>query len=83
MRGELILHILHISGTSMIESGIYGLYRGNNIEGKMRGLDPLQFVSLGKGDIEISDNLDIWLRSWWGDTLMPLYAMVWFEEEQR
>ena len=71
MKGELILNILHIAGTRMADAGIYGIYRGNNLGGKMRGLEPLQFFLLGKGDTEISDKLDPWLMSWWGDMLMP------------
>ena len=67
----------------MIEAGIYCLSRGNNLGGMMRGLEPLQFFPLDKGDTEISDNLDPRLRSWWGDTITPLDAMGWFEEEQR
>ena len=31
MKVEPILQILHISGTRMIEAGIYGLYRVNNM----------------------------------------------------
>ena len=80
MKGELILNILHIAGTRMADAGIYGIYRGNNLGGKMRGLEPLQFIPLGKGATEILDNLESWLRYFWGDTLMPLDAMVWFEE---
>ena len=49
----------------------------------MRGLEPLQFVALGKGATKRLDNLDNWLMYWWGDTLDPLDAMVWFEKEQR
>ena len=33
MKGEFILHVVHIVGTRMIESGIDGLYRGNNLGG--------------------------------------------------
>ena len=51
MRGELILHVIHISGTQMIEAGIDGLFRGNNLGGIMRGLNPLHFAPLDKGAV--------------------------------
>ena len=31
MRGELILHVIHIKGTIIIEAGIYGFSSGNNL----------------------------------------------------
>ena len=83
MKVELIPHILHIAGTSMVEVGIDGIYRGNNMVGVVRVLDPLQLVPLVKGDNERSYNLEPWLSSWWGDTLTSLDAMVWFEEGKR
>ena len=78
----MILQVVHISGTRMIETRIDGLYRGNNLGGLI-GLEPLKFFPLVKGATEISDNLEPWLRSWWGYTLTPLYVMGWFDEEQR
>ena len=72
MKGELILHIIHIVGTHMIEAGIDGLSRGNNFGGMMRGLNPLKCVPLGKGDMERSEKLDPWMRSWWVDTLTSM-----------
>ena len=49
MRGYLIQHVVHITGTIMIESGIDGLSRTNTMRGLMIGLNPLQFVTLDKG----------------------------------
>ena len=46
MKGELILHVVHIVGTRMIDPGIDGLSRGNNLGGIMRGLEPLKFLPL-------------------------------------
>ena len=48
IKRELIPHVVHIAGTSMIESGIDGLYRGNNLGGLMRVLEHLQICSVGK-----------------------------------
>ena len=59
----------------MIEEGIYGVSRGKNLGGTMIGLEPLQFIPLGKGDTEILDNLEPWLRYWWGETLTPIDSM--------
>ena len=39
--GGLILHMVHVYGMRMIESGLYGLSYGNNIEVITRGLNPL------------------------------------------
>ena len=41
MRRYLILHVVHIAGTIIIESGIYGISRGNNTGGMLRVLNPL------------------------------------------
>ena len=35
MEGMLILHVVHVAGTSMIEAGIYGISRGNDMKGMM------------------------------------------------
>ena len=75
MKGELILHVVHIYGTRMIKSGIYGLCRGNNLGGMMRGLEALKVYPLGKGATERSDTLEPWLMSWQGDKLTPLDSM--------
>ena len=54
MRGYFILHAVHIVGTRMIESEIYGISRVNNMGGIMRGLNPLQFFLLYQGAEERS-----------------------------
>ena len=41
MKGDLISHIIHIAGERTIEAFIYGLYRGNNLGGIMRGINQL------------------------------------------
>ena len=42
----IIPHVIKTSGTSMIESGINGMYRGNDLVGVMRGINPLYLLSL-------------------------------------
>ena len=44
----MIQHVVHISETIIIESGIDGLSKTNAVRGLMRGLNPLQFVPLDK-----------------------------------
>ena len=48
----------------------------------MRGINPLKFVPLGKGDMERYDKLEPWLRYWWGDTFTAMENPYWFEEEK-
>ena len=54
MRGYLIQHVVHIVGTRIIEAGIDGISRRNNLVGIMRVLNPLQFVPLYQRAEEIS-----------------------------
>ena len=58
----MIHHVVHITGTIIIESGIDGLSRTNTMRGLMRGFIPLQFVPLDKGTKEISTGVYPWLR---------------------
>ena len=51
MRGDMVLHFIHVAGTQIIESGIDGLYRGDKLVGIMRGLKTLQFVPLYQGAV--------------------------------
>ena len=74
MRGELILYVIHIRGTRIIEAGIDGLSRGNNLGGMRRVLNPLQFVLLYQGAVLISAKLEPWIRTWWGEILISLSA---------
>ena len=79
MRGELILHVIHIVGTGMIESGIDGLYRGSNLGRMTRVLNTLQFVPLDKEVVARSTKLESWIRMWWRDSLNSISAKDWFQ----
>ena len=57
MQWELILHVIHITGTRIIEAGIDGISRGNNLGGMMMGRKPPHFVLLDKGLVVRSDRL--------------------------
>ena len=63
MKGYFIHHVVHITGTIMIESEIDGLSRTNNMRGLIRGLNPLQFILLDKGSKEISTGVYPRIRS--------------------
>ena len=49
----------------------------------MRGLNPLQCVTSGKGAMERSDKLNPWMRSWWGETLTATETLDRFGEEKK
>ena len=49
MQGGIVLYDIHIPGTSMTESVIDGISRGNNLVGIIQVLDTLQFTPLGLG----------------------------------
>ena len=52
MEGISILHVVHISGTRMIEMGIDSLSIENNLGGIMRGIYHLKCIPLHLGDLE-------------------------------
>ena len=64
MKGTLILHVIHIAGTRMIESGIDGLSRGDKTEGISRGMDILNFVPLHLSPVRRSPLVRDWVNSW-------------------
>ena len=62
MKGELILNVINIAETSMTKAAIDGLSMGNNFRGIMRGVKPLEFVSVDEA-VEISPGLEVKLIS--------------------
>ena len=48
----------------MIEAGIYGLSRGDNLGVMMRLLNPLQYVPLDQGVEVILSKLETCVRTW-------------------
>ena len=65
-----------------IGAGIYGLYRGNNLVGMMRGLQPLQFVTLYQGILLGLAKLEPYIRTWWGKSFISLSPKGWFEHKR-
>ena len=74
MRGELILHVIHITGNRMIEAGIDSLSRESKLGGVMRGLHPFQFFLLYQGEIARLAKLEPLIRTWWEKSLSSLSA---------
>ena len=65
----------------MIEAVIDGISRGNNLGGTMRGINSLKLVLVYEGAVEISPELEEWLRYWWVDSLKKICQIDWFEVE--
>ena len=74
MRGELILHVIHITGNRMIEAGIDSLSRESKLGGVMRGLHPFLFFLLYQGEIARLAKLEPLIRTWWEKSLSSLSA---------
>ena len=82
MKGDLIVHMVHVAGTRMKCSGIDGLSRGDLLVGIMAHKDPLSYFPIGLDADERSGGyISKWLKTWWGPkTLLQLSPEQWFEE---
>ena len=80
MHCRLKLHVIHVSGTRMIDSGIDGLSRGDIGEGIMGGTGILNFIPLSQSALERSKGLFGWIQSWFCKDLKLLSADGWFDE---
>ena len=83
MDGEVIIRLVHISGTRMIDSGVDGLSRGDITKGVMRGEDILLFVPLNLGAHERIPAVIDWVKSWWTgkETLHHMSLDDWYERD--
>ena len=63
MHGNMILHLIHISGTRMIDCGIDGLSRGITNEGVMAGNHLLDFVPLNKTCLDRNNPFEKFLNT--------------------
>lgn len=81
MAGNLILHVVHVSGKRMIVEGADGGSRGDLNQGAMAGHSVLEYVPLHLSALEAQPELEGWIRSWWdrsyGD-LVTLEPEGWF-----
>ena len=62
---ELILHVVHIAGIRMIESGIDALSIWNNLRGITRRVKPLKHIPVNVEAVERLSGLEAWMKSWW------------------
>jgi hypothetical protein len=78
---EVFLHCFHISGDSVIASGVDGLSRGNYDAGVSQGIDACQFMPLNVSAWDVAgDVLADWCKSLMGKDYAPLLTLVgWFE----
>ena len=70
--------MVHVTCTRIIEICIDGMSIGNNKGVIIKGIDPLKFIPLHLGDLEISKELEGWIRSWWGMDIETLIPEGWF-----
>ena len=63
MRTGMILHLIHVSGTRMIQVGADGLSRGDHSTGVMAGKDMLSYIPLNESVPQRSPQVKSWLDS--------------------
>ena len=51
-KSNLIFHVIHVTGTRIKELGIYGLYRGDFLEGIITRKYPLEMLPLDVGALD-------------------------------
>ena len=82
MKGDLILHVVHVAGTRMQAEGADGSSRGDHTTGVMAGQPILKYIPLHLSAPEVEPGLVNWLRSCWDfkrGTLEHLSPEGWFE----
>ena len=80
---DFVLHVFHVAGTRMIESGIDGLSRGELNEGVSKGESVVKFVPIHQNPADRSPGLIEWVHSWWEEKLGVLHTMTyedWFDK---
>ena len=68
MDGHLLIHLVHVAGTRMIESGVDGLSRADKTAGVMKGESMMNYVPLHLAPQEREPGLTAWVKSWWPET---------------
>jgi hypothetical protein len=72
---EVYLHVCHISGDRMIETGLDGWSRGDFETGVSLGYDLRTFLPLSRSCIDVAGTTLLpWLRNWLGDDFTGLLA---------
>jgi hypothetical protein len=72
MKGDLVLHVVHVAGTRMQGEGADGASRGDFTTGVMAGDRVLDYVPLHKSAMELEPGLKDWLKSCWSEELGEL-----------
>jgi hypothetical protein len=81
MKYGMLIHLIHVSGTRMIDQGTDAASRGSLMEGVLAGKDMLSFVDLSVTAVDRHPPVLDWVRSWTGlETLEPLTPEEWFVE---
>jgi hypothetical protein len=87
MKGDFSLHVFHVAGTRMIESGIDGLSRGDKLEGIGKGMSVMNFVPIHLSPIERSDSLIQWVHTWWNEEEFGILKVMepndWFSDSMK
>jgi hypothetical protein len=65
MKGNLILHMIHVAGTRMQEEGADWASRGDHSTGAMSGTSVLDFVPLHRDELSLEPGLQKWLEKSW------------------
>jgi hypothetical protein len=65
MKGNLILHMIHVAGTRMQEEGADGASRGDHSTGAMNGTSILNYVPLHLDAISLEPGVKDWLQQSW------------------
>lgn len=69
LTGKFKLHLIHVAGTRMIDTGIDGLSRGDESTGIMAGIAMLDFVPLHLTAVAREPRMTDWIRSWVPDNM--------------
>ena len=64
LEGEIILHMIRVSGKRMIVSGVDALSRGDTTKGVMQENSMLTYFPFHLGADQRSDTLAPWVNSW-------------------
>jgi hypothetical protein len=71
--------VSHVSGEMMNAQGTDGVSRGQLKEGLSSGQSMLSFVSFHLSAVQRSDDVEAWLRSWLGESMVVLSPKGGFE----
>jgi hypothetical protein len=65
MKGNLVLHMIHVAGTRMQEEGADGESQGDHLTGAMNGTSVLSYVPLHRDALSLEPGVKDWLKKNW------------------